>query len=68
MTITASLIQEAYRMADKVGDTLGITDPLVREYNRLSWAVQDLQDAGEPEGIWGPLLEKEHHLELKRER
>lgn len=56
------LIAEAFVLADKVNDALGYTDPLTREINRISWAVQDLQDAGEPEEAWRPLLEEEYRL------
>ena len=40
----------------------GLRDAKVREINRLSWAICDLQDAGEPEEIWLPLLEKERRI------
>ena len=53
------IIERAYCLADKVMDALGKTDPVVREINRLAWAVKDLQDAGEPEEVWRPLLEEE---------
>ena len=54
--------ERAYTLADKVNDAMGLKDAKVREINRLAWAAQDLQDAGEPEEAWGPLLEEERRL------
>mgnify|MGYP000678047038 CR=1 FL=1 len=56
------IIEEAYKRADRVNDTLGISDPRVRKINRLSWAVLDLQDAGEPEEVWAPLRDEAHRI------
>lgn len=56
------IIERAYALASKVDDALGQRDPLLRECNRLSWAVQDLQDAGEPEEVWLPLREEEYRI------
>ena len=54
--------ERAYTLADKVNDAMGLKDAKVRQINRLAWAVQDLQDAGEPEEVWLPLLEEERRL------
>ena len=34
----------AFRLADQVMDAWGINDPRLREYNRLTWWAQDLDD------------------------
>jgi hypothetical protein len=36
----------SFRLADKASDAFGISDSTVREFNRLSWLFQDMEDAG----------------------
>lgn len=52
------LIERAYALAEKINDFCNIHGPNVRELNRLSWAVQDLQDAEAAEDIWLPLQKR----------
>jgi hypothetical protein len=56
------IIIRAFTLADKVNDAIGI-DSLVGEINRLSWAVQDLQDAEVAGEVWLPLQERCRRLE-----
>ncbi len=50
------LLKEGLRMPN--GERLWIHSESYREHNRLTWAAQDLQDAGHGEDVWGALIER----------
>jgi hypothetical protein len=59
----AEIIAEAYAIANKVNDDMGIRDEGVREVNRLTRALIGLQDAGFPDEVWLPLQQRCREIE-----